>query len=258
MREPNNAKFILKTQTLNLLVGAKIAKTILDPSTTKFGSINLNFLTNSRNNISFNSVRTNRAQQPKVSNSKNTRQPIFYVDTNIMMDASKNRNADSISLISIIDKNKWECITSAFAFMEMIDIEQDDEFVKTQHRAGADYSKICRSRYCRNMTLPSLQNAESTFISFHQQYPFIRPASLDERGWDLALHITSSSNIFAPDAIHLATAWIYGCDLLVTNDSSFIKGSKELLKRENVSCFDVCTAKIFESTLQKIGFEVTI
>lgn len=108
------------------------------------------------------------------------------------------------------------------------------------------------------MPLSSLQNAESAFINFHQQYPFIRPASLNEMGWDLALHITSSSNIFAPDAIHLATAWIYGCDLLVTNDSPFIKGSKELLEREDVSCFAVCTAETFESALQEMGFKVTV
>ena len=138
-------KIYTKGQILNLLVGVNMTKTVLDRSTIKLGSINLNFLTNLRNDVSFNNTQTNRTQQP------NRRQPIFYVDTNIMMDANKERNLHSISLINIIDKHKWECITSAFAFMEMIDIEQDDEFVKTEHRAGVDYSKICRNRYCRNM-----------------------------------------------------------------------------------------------------------
>ena len=235
-----------------------MTKPVLDQSATEFDKTNLNFLTDFRKSISFIGARASMAQRPKANGDNKTRPPTFYLDTNIMVDASKSRNPKSISLISAIDKNEWKCVASAFAFMEMIDIEQDTEFVKIKHRDGVDYSRICRDRYCRDMSLPDLQNAESTFSSFHQQYPFIRPASLNENGWDLALHITSSSNIFAPDAIHLATAWMHGCDLLITNDAHFVKESKKLLSHENVSCFAVCTAEMAEVTMQELGFEVTM
>ena len=164
----------------------------------------------------------------------------------------------SIKLVQIIDQNEWKCVTSAFAFMEMIDTEQDYAYAKARYQAKDDYVQICRGRHSRTMALSDLQSTEFTFHDFYQQYPFICPVSLDATGWDLALHIASSTNIFAPDAIHLATAWMCSCNLLISNDSSFVSESKRILDRENVSCFAVCSADTAEKTMHDMGFEVTM
>lgn len=227
-------------------------KVLLDQSN-KFGNIKPRFLTNSRNDISLSSM----ALSPAIHDDK-TRQPVFYLDTNIMVDTFKHRNVSSVRLVHMIDQNKWKCVTSAFAFMEMIDTEQDYAYAKARYQAKEDYVQICRGRHCRTMSLSDLRNTELTFRSFYEQYPFICPVSLDATGWDLALHIASSTNIFAPDAIHLATAWMCGCDLLISNDSFFVSESKKLLDHENVSRFAVCPADKAKRTMQKMGFEVVM
>lgn len=230
---------------------------MLDQSVAGYTKVNLQFLTDARKNISFTNSRAGAALSPVTHNTKKPQQPTFYLDTNIMVDVLKDRNADSSKLINLIDKNKWKCVTSAFAFMEMIDAVQDHKYAKIKFQAREDYARICRSRLSRDMTLSDLQSTEFDFRGFHQQYPFICPVSLDATGWDLALHIASSSNIFAPDVVHLITAWICGCDLLITNDSHFAKESKKLLDRENIRSFAVCPADNAEKTMQEMGFEVT-
>ena len=235
------------------MVGQTI-KTVLDQDT-RSNYLNLNFLNDMRREISFQ--KTNKKLSFQINNTKKNRHPALYLDTNVMIDIHKNRNISSTMLIKMIDDKEWICFTSAFAFMEMIDIEQDDEFVRLSRGKGTDYSKICRERYNRTMPLSNLQDAETKFKNFFEKYPFIHPVAMNNKGWDLALHITSSSSIFAPDAIHLATAWISDCDLLITNDTHFAKESTELLKQEDVSNrFAVCKAKDAVKKMNSMGFKV--
>lgn len=234
-----------------------LAKALLDQSA-EFGGTDLQFLTSSRDCISFASARDGVAPPPVLDSAKRTLQPVFYLDTNIMVDVLKERNVSSIKLVQIINKNRWKCVTSAFAFMEMVDTIQDYAYAKARYQAKDDYVQICRGRHCRTMPLSDLQSIEFIFHDFYQQYPFICPVSLDATGWDLALHITSSTNIFAPDAIHLATAWMCRCDLLISNDSPFVSESKKLLGHENVSDFAVCPADMAEKTMREMGFEVAM
>lgn len=234
-----------------------LAKALFDQSA-EFGKIDLQFLTSSRSSISFASARASVALSQTVDSANKMPHPVFYLDTNIMVDVLKERKVSSIKLVQLIDQNKWKCVTSAFAFMEMIDTEQDYAYAKARYQAKDDYVQICRGRHSRTMTLSDLQSTEFAFHDFYQQYPFICPVSLDATGWDLALHIASSTNIFAPDAIHLATAWMCSCNLLISNDSSFVSESKRLLDRENVSRFSVCPADKAAKTIHDMGFEVTI
>lgn len=231
----------------------RTTKTVLDQDT-RSDHLNLNFLNELRGKISFQ--KTNKKLSFQINNTKN-RHPVLYLDTNVMIDIHKNRNVSSAMLIKMIDDKKWNCFTSAFAFMEMIDIEQEDEFVRFSRGKGTDYSKICRERYSRTMPLSNLQDAETKFKNFFEKYPFIRLVSMNSEGWDLALHITSSSSIFAPDAIHLATAWMSDCDLLITNDAHFVKESAKMLTQEGASdCFIVCNADDAVKKMNDVGFKV--
>ena len=234
-----------------------MSKVLLNQSTVEYGKTNLQFLTDLRKKISFTEARNSATPSLGVVGAKK-RQPIFYLDSNIMIDVLMERNPKSTLLINMIEQKSWKCFTSAFAFMEMIDAKQDHEFAKTRFQAKDDYSKICRDRYCRDMPLPDLRSTEFDFQNFYRQYPFICPVSLDADGWDLALHIASSSNIFAPDVIHLAAAWMCGCDLLITHDQPFINASKKLLAHESISCFAVCSPEETKKMAHELDFEVTI
>ena len=54
--------------------------------------------------------------------------------------------------------------------------------------------------------------------------------SLSEDGWQVASAISSSSNIWSPDCVHLATALSNECDFLITSDNSFRKESEKIIK----------------------------
>ena len=222
--------------------------------------VNLKFLTDSRPEISFTKIsRANTRQQPEPDGVEEKKHPAFYLDTNVMMDVHRERNTSSAVLLNSIDNNGWACFASMLAFMEMIDNEQDEEYVRAMREDRMEYSKICRKRHQRELPPECLKEAEDGIKGFFTQYPFILPVSLNDKGWDLALHIASSSTIFAPDAVHLAAAWTSGCDLLVTNDSYFVKQSTELLKSESVSDrLGVCPVEDVEKKIYDMGFKVII
>ena len=105
----------------------------------------------------------------------------------------------------------------------MIGYEQEDAFVAEKRKERIDYSTICRSRNQMDLTKEQLEEAGDEFRLVRGRYPFIQSVSLTEDGWNLALHIAEKSNIFAPDAIHLAAAWQCKSNILLTADDHFKK-----------------------------------
>ena len=71
----------------------------------------------------------------------------------------------------------------------------------------------------------------------------------------MALRISSGSNLFATDVIHLVTAWISNCPVLLTSDEFFLKEGNEVLENEGVRALKICRSKDLEKTLGMMGFE---
>ena len=162
-------------------------------------------------------------------------EPIIYLDTNVIRDDTQNRRKSSVHLIAKIRNKELECYTSIFAWMEMIDSAQEEEFVREKHKEGMEYNTICRKRNQIDLSKETLEYVSEKFKDILCNYRFIKPLSLSAEGWDLALHTASNSTISAPDTIHIATAWLSGANLMFTSDEHFKKHGNEILEHEGVS-----------------------
>lgn len=188
-----------------------------------------------------------------------TNSPTFYLDTNVIRDVTNDRQKESIILVRRIRDNKWKCYTSIFTFMEMVDAEQEELFVSEKRNDGMEYSTICRQRNQIKLSNEALREVEVRFKWIFTEYPFIKPISLSDKGWDLALHIASNSTIFAPDIIHLAAAWESDAHILVTSDTHFIKHGNAILKSEGLEDkLAICSPTDVSKTLTRLGFRVKI
>jgi len=160
--------------------------------------------------------------------------PIFYLDTNIIRDVMRRRPTKSGYWLQRIEENKWKCCTSIYGLMELLDLEQDHEFVQKRLARNQDFDKIFREKYRRDLTSSEFQTSKQLIDGFLTEKKFIDVVTLNDAGWKLALHIAANSNIFTPDAIHLATAWQNNADILLTNDGHLVKEGTEVLKSEKM------------------------
>jgi len=185
------------------------------------------------------------------------RVPIIYIDTNICRDCIKGRNRETIHLLGIIRDNKWKCFTSIFTAMEFTDTEKDAIFFNKKIRRGLDINKILRSRYQKDLGKDDLKEAENIVKSFFEEYKFVEFVNLEGKAWDLALKISSTSNLSAPDVVHLVTAWQSGCDIIVTSDEFFIKEGKRILENEGVwNKLKICKPNEVKKILKELGFSM--
>ena len=131
--------------------------------------------------------------------------PVFYLDTNIILDDAKNRRLASIEWVQKIKENNWGCFTSVLGLMEMIDYEQEDAFVAEKRKERIEYSTICRCRNQMDLTKEQLEEAGDEFRLVRGRYPFIQSVSLTEDGWNLAAAWQCKSNILLTADDHFKT-----------------------------------------------------
>lgn len=162
-----------------------------------------------------------------------TKSITVYLDTNVLRDVMSRRNKDSTFWMERIKEKKWKCITSIFGITELLDIEQDHIFINRQLSRKQDFEHIFRDKHHRDLESTEFQTAKESVENFLDTYN-IEYVYLDEEGWKLLLHIVANSNLFSPDAIHLASAWRNNADLIITSDSHFINHAIKLLESENV------------------------
>ncbi len=181
--------------------------------------------------------------------------PNIYLDTSIIRDVQKRRNTNSTYWVKQIKEKNWEGFTSIFGFMELFDIEQEEVFVNTHLRRNEEFNEIYRKRFTRDLDKPDFKTVKKTIESLRMEYSYIQTVFLSEDGWKLALFIAKNSNIFSPDAIHLATAWENKCDLIITTDNPFIKEGTKLLKQEGIfSQLRICCPENVRANLKSLGF----
>lgn len=183
--------------------------------------------------------------------------PRFYLDTNIIRDDVKSREIASIRWIQQIKERRWGCFTSMLAFMEMIDNEQEEAFVAKKRSEKLEYNTICRQRNQIELAKEQLDLVADEFRAVRGEYPFIRTVVLTREGWSLALRISEASNIFAPDAIHLASACQCESNILLTRDEHFRNRGNDVLKSENLGAgMKICNPDNAKKALADMGFEV--
>ena len=146
----------------------------------------------------------------------------LYFDTSVILDLLRpNRRPQSQELLDLTMANDSECTSSYFALMEALDIEQENMWFRNKIRAGEDVDSLLRRRQKRDPLSP-----QASGRLFNQMYgrfvkekqDFISWVILDEEAWDEALRLAMTSNIRAPDCIHVAAAVTMNCNMMITSD----------------------------------------
>ncbi|MDO8451311.1 MAG: PIN domain-containing protein [bacterium] len=154
----------------------------------------------------------------------------IYFDTNVIRDYLENRNQKSVELVELARQKKWECTTSALTMMEIADLEQDSIFFqKTVIRKKWDVDHFLRDRKDKKLSAEDHKDVEEYLAGVNTRMPSLGFFNLSEGGWQIAQYIASHSTLLSVDTIHLATAYTASCDLVVTNDTRFIKSGNDIL-----------------------------
>jgi predicted nucleic acid-binding protein len=154
--------------------------------------------------------------------------PRLYLDTNILVSYIHEREDASVNLINRIRLKKWECITSSFTALEIYDIEQLEVWVQHWRVKHWMFDQIMRnySRRRSNRLRLTSEQLIAVHTTIHDALTPLRDCIqfilLNDAISTAAEHYCSITNIGATDALHLATAWYTGCDILVTNDDDFL------------------------------------
>jgi len=158
--------------------------------------------------------------------------PKIYLDTCIIRDCFKDRNKHSLDLLEEIEKKQINCISSIYAILEFLGIEQDFKYFEKSIGKNEEINSILRNRHKKNLTQAEFEDIDANVRKFfgQRQYKDIKFVSLTGNGWELGLKIALYSNIENSDALHLAAALGERCDFLVTNDTFFIKETKNFIK----------------------------
>ena len=151
----------------------------------------------------------------------------FYLDTNILIDIIRNRRSSSIEFFKIAISTNHRCITSVFSFMEIAELEKCQFYAEQLVKQKEDINKICRGYRNCNLDFNSLKSVENSIKSV-DNLNRIEQISFNEDGWEDALKLAFSTNISAPDSIHIATFNIAGADYFVTSDSDLVNYAKDV------------------------------
>jgi len=149
----------------------------------------------------------------------------IYFDTTVILDLlrpeRRRDSQNSVELLNLAIANKWKCAASYFALMEAIDIEQENMWFRSRIRAGEDVDRLLSRRRKRDPLSPQALGRLSNqmYRKFVVEVlDFISWVTFEAAGWEQALELAMTSNIRAPDCIHLATALVTGSNLLITSD----------------------------------------
>jgi predicted nucleic acid-binding protein len=159
----------------------------------------------------------------------------IYFDTNFIRDVSEKRNNKATHLMETIrkltEKKKVTCYTSLFLLMELSDTKKDDLFFLEAINKKWEFKKIMRERGNPCLEEHHFKKISEYTDNLEETYSFLNKLLLSEEGWQVALSISSYSNIWSSDAIHLATALSNDCDLLITSDSQFNKEANKIVRK---------------------------
>lgn len=146
----------------------------------------------------------------------------LYLDTNFLLDLVRPRGRTaSAELFAEACSRGWTCLASYFGQMEALDVEQEHRWFLTRLRAGEHTERLLRRRRQRDLTKQQLRRVSTAFHT-----ALLEQDVQDKVSWlalgaeetEQALTLAETTNISAPDCLHLATALQAGCDILVTSD----------------------------------------
>jgi len=158
-----------------------------------------------------------------------------YVDTNVLQGTISGRNTRDIVFIDKAKEKGCKVYTSIYTLMELLDIAKDRKFLmKSVIDKWVDVATFLQERKAKNLSKDDLDDLTTKLNNFFLHNKIIEFINIKETDWELVKKIGESSNLHSSDALHLVTAWVGNCHVLVTHDSEFIKEGNRILKEEKV------------------------
>ncbi len=159
----------------------------------------------------------------------------FYIDTNIALDYATKRDIQTVLVLEKIKEKGWRCVSCTFLAMEMADYKKDALFIAQAMSKKWEVRKILRKVNNKDLRKTHFDAVYDWFEDFKKQYQKIQMYDFlqDEDAWELAQEISFSSNLAAPDVIHLTSALVGAatgvCDILVTRDKLLADEAKRII-----------------------------
>ncbi|MEM5771200.1 MAG: PIN domain-containing protein [Candidatus Aenigmatarchaeota archaeon] len=158
-----------------------------------------------------------------------------YLDTNILQGALSRRNKEDIILFQRLKENNIKCYTSILTLMELLDIAKDRKFlIKLIVDRYVDVNTFLSERRKKSLSIDDLKEISENVNNLFAEYNFIEFINIKEDDWNLVKKIGENSNLHSSDVVHLVTAWVGGCQFLITHDEQFVEEGNKILKQEGV------------------------
>lgn len=174
--------------------------------------------------------------------------PYVYLDTNVILDVIRGRKTESTNIMEKVKKRKIKACTSLLCLLELIDKEQEHYFESNLYRDGYSFDEILRIRNQRNLSgadlLKAFNKVDRLFVIPYKE--IIDFVYLEGPGWDKAVELMQTLNLRSNDAIHLATALVMKCDLLVADDKHFLENALKVIP--------VSLPENIDEKLKELGF----
>jgi len=177
--------------------------------------------------------------------------PYVYIDVMVILDIIRGRkNKASFALMEEIRNGHIKGCTSAFSLLELIDKEQEYTLIWRMIKDGYSFDEILRERKNRNLKehdlIEAVDKIDRIFVKQYRNY--IDFYYLADEGWDKAIELVQVVNLTSEDAIHVASALMAGCDLLVSNDQNLVDNAKKVIP--------ACETKDVLQILREMEFEL--
>jgi predicted nucleic acid-binding protein len=153
----------------------------------------------------------------------------FYLDASVLVDIVRpDTRRESRELLEMALAKGWRCTSSPFARMEALDTVQTKEWLRQGIEEGRDPKALVQGMWDRRLSRDRLAVVGNEFYrGLAQVQNFVRWRRLDRLGWEEAIRLAMTTNVWAPDCIHVATALRQGCNVFLTSDGSLAKAVKE-------------------------------
>lgn len=217
--------------------------------------VKVSFKTSSGKRVSFTATKKTpkKVKVEFYAKRKNEVEISIYLDTCILQGAISRRNTDDTIFMKNIKNKKWKVYTSIHTLMELYGVAKDRKFLmKSVIDKWVDVSTFLRDRRQMDLNRNDFNDIIENINNFFIQHDFDPFMNLDEEIWTTVKEIVENSNLHSSDALHLASAQLWGCYVLVTHDQFFIKEGNRLLKETETFDIKICDVPNIEKTISDV------
>lgn len=163
--------------------------------------------------------------------------PLLYFDTNVFLDIIESRDRDSLELYNYSWQQQWQCVTSIFARVEVLEVKQFHRFKKEKQTIGWSDKRIKKELHKRDLP-PLILGGISRSLTARLKSRcegFKQYSCLVEDGWVKAEEVKRKTNLTDKDSIHLAEALAIACDLFISRDEFLLSVARKYIWADHPS-----------------------